>query len=72
MEKQIAAAGLTTGTFKVWVDGQSVMRKLVMTENGTALTEVVTVTITSLDKPVKIEIPAPGQTTAMPSSALGS
>jgi hypothetical protein len=71
MQKQIAAAGLTTATFKVWVDGQSVMRKLVMTENGTALTEVVTVTVTSLDKPVKIQIPAPGQTTAMPSSALG-
>jgi hypothetical protein len=72
MEKQISAAGLTTGTFKVWVDGQSVMRKLVMTENGTALTEVVTVTVTSLDKPVKIQIPAPGQTTAMPGGALGS
>jgi hypothetical protein len=72
MQKQVAAAGLTTGTFKVWVDGQSVMRKLVMTENGTALTEVVSVTVTSLDKPVNIQIPAADQTTAMPSSALGS
>jgi hypothetical protein len=72
MEKQIAAAGLTTATFKVWVDGQNVMRKLVMTENGTALSEVIAVTVTSLDQPVNIQIPAPGQTTVMPSSALGS
>ena len=72
MEKQIAAAGLTTATFKVWVDGQNVMRKLVMTENGTALSEVITVTVTSLDKAVSIQVPAAGQTTALPSSALGS
>jgi hypothetical protein len=72
MEKQIAAAGLTTGAFQVWVDGQSVMRKLAMTENGTALTEIVTVTITSLDKPVIIRIPAADQTTTLPSGVLSN
>ena len=42
------------------------MRKAVITENGTALTEVITVTVTSLDQAVNIQVPAAGQTTALP------
>ena len=72
MQKQIAAAGLTTATFTVWVDGQRVMRKAVITEHGTALTEVVTVAISTLNQPVNIHIPAADQTTTLPSGALGS
>ena len=72
MQKEIAAAGFTTATFTVWVDSQKVMRKAVITENGTALTEVVTVTISSLNRPVHIQVPAADQTTSLPSSALGS
>src|SRR5580692_56756 len=51
MQKEVAAAGLTTATFTVWVDGQRVMRKAVITEHGTALTEVITVAISSLNQP---------------------
>jgi hypothetical protein len=72
MQKQITAAGLTTATFTVWVDGQRVMRKAVITERGTALTEVVTVAISSIDQPVNIQVPAADQTTALPAGALGS
>jgi hypothetical protein len=72
MQKEVAAAGLSTATFTVWVDGQQVMRKAVITENGTALTEVITVTIDSLNQPVNIQIPAVGQTTSLPGGALGS
>jgi hypothetical protein len=72
MQKQIAAAGLTTATFTVWVDGQRVMRKAVITEHGTALTEVVTVAISTLNQPVNIQIPAADQTTSLPAGALGS
>src|ERR1700733_9941369 len=43
MQKEVAADGLSTATFTVWVDRQSVMRKEVITENGTALSEDVTV-----------------------------
>jgi hypothetical protein len=71
MQKQITAAGLTTATFTVWVDGQRVMRKAVITERGTALTEVVTVAISSINQPVNIQVPAADQTTALPSGALG-
>jgi hypothetical protein len=72
MQKQITAAGLTTATFTVWVDGQRVMRKAVITERGTALTEVVTVAISSINQPVNIQVPAGDQTTALPAGALGS
>ena len=72
MQKEAAADGLSTSTFTVWVDRQSVMRKAVITENGTALSEVVSVTITSLNQPVRIPIPAASQTTSLPSGDLGS
>ena len=48
------------------------MRKAVITENGTALTEVITFTVTSLNQPVRIPIPAASQTTSLPSGDLGS
>jgi hypothetical protein len=72
MQKQMGAAGLSTATFTVWVDGQRVMRKAVITEHGTTLTEVITVAISSINQPVNIQIPAADQTTSLPSSALGS
>jgi len=72
MQKQIAAAGLSTATFTVWVDGQQVMRKAVITEKGTALTEVITVAINTINQPVNIQVPAAGQTTPLPTGALGS
>ena len=72
MQKEITAAGLTTATFTVWVDGQRVMRKAVMTESGTAVTEVITVSISSLNQPVSIQVPAADQTAPLPSDALGS
>jgi hypothetical protein len=72
MQKEVAAAGLSTATFTVWVDGQQVMRKAVITESGTAMTEVITVTVNSLNRPVNIQIPAADQTTSLPGGALGS
>jgi hypothetical protein len=72
MQKEVAAGGLSTATFTVWVDRQSVMRKAVITENGTDLTEVIAVTVTSLNQPVRIPIPAASQTTSLPSGELGS
>jgi hypothetical protein len=72
MQKQIAAAGLSTATFTVWVDAQSVMRKAVITEKGTDLTEVITVAISTINQPVNIQVPAVGQTTQLPTGGLGS
>ncbi len=72
MQKEITAVALHHATFTVWVDGQTVMRKAVITENGTILSEVVTVTISSVNEPVNIQVPAADQTTPLPSGALGN
>ena len=48
------------------------MRKAVITEQGTAVTEVVTVAISTINQPVNIQVPAADQTTPLPSGALGS
>jgi hypothetical protein len=63
---------MSTANFTVWVDGQQVMRKAVITENGTTLTEVITVAISSINQPVNIQVPAADQTTPLPSGALAS
>jgi hypothetical protein len=72
VQKEIAAAGFTTETFTVWIDGQRVIRKAVINEDGTALTETTTVTIDSLNQPVNIAVPAADQLSPLPSSAFGS
>jgi Protein of unknown function (DUF1691) len=72
VQQAIAAAGLSTATFTVWIDGQHLVRKSVVSESGKSLTEVITTTITSINQPVNVAIPPAGQTTSMPSSALNS
>jgi hypothetical protein len=70
VQKEITAAGLTTATFTMWIDGQHVMRKAVIKENGTSMTETIAVTIDTLNQPVNIQVPAADQTSPLPSSAL--
>ena len=72
VQKEITAAGLTTATFTVWVDSHNIMRKAVIHENGANLTETITVTIDTLNQPVNINVPTAGQTSPLPSGALGS
>jgi len=72
VQKEITAAGLTTATFTVWIDGKRVMRKAVINEDGTNLTETITVTIDTLNQPVNIAVPAASQTSPLPNSALSS
>ena len=72
VQKEITAAGLTAATFTVWIDGQRVMRKAVIDEDGPALTETITVTVDSLNQPVNIAVPAADQTSPLPSAALAS
>jgi hypothetical protein len=72
VRQALKAAGISTATFTVWIDGQHLVRKSVVTESGKSVTEVITTTITSINQPVNIAIPPASQTTPMPSSALGS
>jgi hypothetical protein len=70
VQKEMSAAGLTTGTFTVWIDGQHTVRKAIIDENGTALTETITVTVDTLNQPVNIAVPTAGQTSQLPASTL--
>ena len=72
VKQAMAAAGISTAKFTVWIDGQHLVRKSVVTESGKSVTEVITTTVTSINQPVNIAIPPASQTTPMPSSALGS
>lgn len=68
VRQAIAAAGFRTATFDVWIDGQHTVRKAVVTEAGKAVTETTTTTITSINQPVNITVPAAGQTASPPNS----
>lgn len=72
MQKEMGTAGITHATFTVWIDGKNTVRKAIITEHGTALTETVTTTITSIDQPVNVSIPAASQTTPFPTGDLSN
>jgi hypothetical protein len=72
LQKEFSAAGLTTATFTVWIDGKNTVRKAVIKENGSTISETVTTTITSIDQPVNVQIPPASQTTPFPTSDLNS
>lgn len=67
VQKQMTAAGFTTATFNVWIDGQHITRKAVVTEVGNTVTETITTTITSINQPVNITVPTADQTSPLPS-----
>jgi hypothetical protein len=72
VQQAIANAGFSTATFTVWIDGQHTVRKAVITEVGTSVTETITTTITSINQPVNIAVPPASETTPLPSSAQGA
>jgi hypothetical protein len=70
LSSQIASLGIKTGQFHVWIDGQHQVRKIILDLTGSKLTETVTETITSVNQPVTITLPAAGETYTIPASAL--
>jgi hypothetical protein len=69
-QQAIAAAGFSTATFTVWIDGQHTVRKAIVTEVGKTVTETITTTITSINQPVNIALPMAGQTSPLPGGDL--
>jgi hypothetical protein len=72
VRKQLDSAGITAATFTAWIDGNNTVRKATIKETGTGLSETVTITITSIDQPVKVQAPAASQTSSLPTGGLGS
>lgn len=70
-QKAIAATGIKTASFKVWLDSSNQTRKAIIVEDGAAVSETITVTLTSVNKPVTITPPPASQVTSIPASALG-
>ncbi len=70
-EQLMAAAGITSEKFTIWVDGSNVLRKVATTAAGPALTERTVMTVTSINQPESISIPPASQTSALPGGALG-
>jgi hypothetical protein len=68
----IEKAGITSVRFTEWVDGQHQVRKTTVTETGSAVTETIMTTVTSINQPVNIQIPSPSQTTQLPANILNS
>jgi hypothetical protein len=66
------AGGIQTIKFKIWVDGQNMPRKEIVTETGPSINETVTVNITSYNQPVSITLPTSAQTYTIPAGMLGT
>ena len=66
----IEKAGISSVRFTEWVDGQHHVRKTTVTETGSAVTETITTTVTSINQPVNIQIPSASQTAQLPASVL--
>jgi hypothetical protein len=70
--QDIEKAGISSVRFTEWVDGQHQVRKTTVIESGSAISESITTTITSINQPVNIQIPPASQTSALPASILNS
>jgi hypothetical protein len=68
--KEISSLGVSTVGFTVWVDGQNLIRKQIVTEKGSKETITTTATVTSVNQPVSVSVPPSSQVTQIPASAL--
>ncbi|HEY1700366.1 MAG TPA: hypothetical protein VGG75_11710 [Trebonia sp.] len=65
----ITKTGLRQITFQVWVDSQKNLRKLTVAETGSKISESITMTVTSMNKPVSIAVPPASQAAPLPANA---
>jgi hypothetical protein len=72
VEQQASAAGITSASFKVWLDDQQQARKLILVENGSKEDLTVTMLVTSINEPVSIQVPSSADVATIPQSALNS
>lgn len=68
--QMIEQAGIGSADFKVWVDAQHQARKVIVTEQGSTISETVTMVVTSVNQPVIVQLPSAGETATVPASAF--
>jgi len=70
LRKQLGTMLRNIGThavrFRVWIDGQHLIRKVTNTENVRGQTVTTNLLVTSVNKPIAIKVPQASQTAAMP------
>lgn len=66
LSQALSKAGISSAHFTIWMDAQHLVRKSVVTENGSALSEVITTTVTSINQPVSVQVPPDSQVTTPP------
>lgn len=66
MEKQ----GIGQLQFQEWIDAQHNVRKAIITEVGSTVSEKITMTMNDINQPVSITAPPSSQVTNMPTSGL--
>jgi len=70
--QEMERLGVGEVTYQVWVDGQHDIRKAIVKEVGSTLNETMSFTVTGINQPVSISVPASSQVTNIPASALSS
>lgn len=71
-KQQLAKAGITSVGFKVWLDDQQQVRKLIVVDHGSAEDVTVSMLVTSVNKPITISAPPSSQVASIPLGALSS
>jgi hypothetical protein len=72
VRQEMSKAGTTSASFTVWLDNQQQVRKLIVTEHGSAESATVSMLVTSINQPVSITLPPASQVAVLPASALSS
>lgn len=70
LRQQLASYGFTTADFQVWLDDQQQARKLIVTELGSKGNITLTMTVTSINQPVNVQLPPASQVAVIPASVL--
>jgi hypothetical protein len=59
-------------TFKIWLDNQQQVRKLITSDRGSQEQATSTIQVTSINQPVSVALPPASQTATVPASALNN
>jgi hypothetical protein len=69
-QQALAQAGITTANFRIWLDNQQQVRKLIVNEPGSKESVTISMTVTSINQPVSVQLPPASQVTVIPASVL--
>ena len=66
----VEANGIASVDFKVWLDDQHQVHKMIITEQGSTFNETLTMNVTSINQPLNTTLPPASDVAAIPPSAL--